>query len=56
MESDTTHHGSRPPALKYASASLLRRMNQNPIPAIKVKYAPITTKSITFILRLLSAV
>ena len=37
MDNDTAHHGNLPPARKYASLELLRRMNQNPIPAIRRK-------------------
>jgi hypothetical protein len=45
IDSDTTHHGNLPPARKYASLELLRRINQNPIPAIASRYAIITTIS-----------
>ena len=37
IESDTTHQGSLPPARKYASASLLRCINQKPTTAIMAR-------------------
>ena len=45
MDNDTAYHGNLPPARKYASLELLRRINQNPIPAIASRYAVITAIS-----------